>query len=95
MAAEEISKESFEQKKDETWAQTIRKGDITESIRVEKLDNEGYLVVLERYGYEKGDKKHQKYISSTKKLFSEINPLDTDETDNLILKVSKMLTKEK
>lgn len=80
-------------KKRETWAQTTERGSMTESIRVEKLDNGGYLVVLEKYGYENKDTKKEKYISTTKKLFSESNPLDANEADDPIMKAADMLTR--
>lgn len=72
---------SSDNKKETRWSQTTKKGDITESVSVEKLYNKGYLITLEKYGYESKDTKHEKYISVTRKLYSETNPLDTDESD--------------
>ena len=76
--------ESSEKKK-ETWSQSAKKGNLTRSINVEKLDNGGYLVTIEMYGYKPDDKKQEKYISSTSKLYSETNPLDEDETNDPIM----------
>ena len=67
-----------EKKKRETWSQTKKVNEITEEIRVEKLDNTGYLVTISKHGEDsKG-----KWFSKESKLYSETNPLDTDETDN-------------
>jgi hypothetical protein len=85
----------FKDKKAKTWSQTIKNGDITKEINVEELDNGGYLVTLSRYGYENKDSKKEKYISDHRKLYSEVNPLDKDETDNPIDQFASMLTRNK
>ena len=65
-------------KKRKTWSQTSKVDEVTEEIKVEKLDNEGYLVVISKYGDDaKGD-----WFNKESKIYSEINPLDTDESDN-------------
>ena len=85
------SDKMFEQKKRDTWSQSTKKGDWTETIDVEKLDNTGYLVILSKYGTDdKGN-----YKSTSRKLFSETNPLDKDESDNPIIEMSKMLVRDK
>lgn len=67
-------------KKRETWSQTKRVGDTTEEMRVEKLDNTGYLVTISKTWYDEKRNWKEKEV----KLYSEINPLDTDENDNPI-----------
>lgn len=69
---------SKKEEKREAWSQTKRVGDLTEEIRVEKLDNTGYLVCISKSWYDKkGDWKNKE-----SKLYSEKNPLDEDESDN-------------
>lgn len=64
--------------KQETWSQRTEKNGITQRIEVEKLANKGYLIILNKYGTDsKG-----KYFDKSVKLYSETNPLDTDETDS-------------
>jgi len=65
-------------KKRETWSQTTRKGEDTAEIRVEKLDNKGYLVTISKSWVD--SKGHWK--DKDKKVYSLINPLDPDESDN-------------
>ena len=85
-----INDKVFEQKKAETWSQSTKKGDWTETIEVERLANTGYLVILSKYGTdEKGN-----YKSHSKKIYSETNPLDLDESDSPIMKLSKMLIRD-
>ena len=91
--ADKVLATNSETKKEETWSQTIKRGDITSSIRVEKLDNTGYLVTIEKYGYSKKDSKHEHYINETTKLYSLTNPLDNDETDDPIMKAAALLTR--
>jgi hypothetical protein len=80
----------FEQKKQETWSQRTEKNGITESITVEKLANQGYLVILSKYGIRDG-----KYMDHTRKLYSETNPLDKDETNNPITEMFNTLSNTK
>ena len=87
---EKISDNTFKQRRAETWSQSTKKGDWTEEINVEKLDNKGYLVVLSKYGTDsKGN-----YKSTSRKIYSDVNPLDDDETDSPIIKLSKMLIRD-
>jgi hypothetical protein len=79
-----------DKKKRQTWSQTKRVGDITEEINVEKLDNEGYLITISKTWYD--EKNNWKNMDS--KVYSETNPLDTDESDNPIDKVASMLVRE-
>lgn len=73
--------------KRETWSQTKKVGDVREEVNVEKLDNKGYLVVISKSWYDaKGNWKNKEL-----KLYSETNPLDTDEEDNPIDKIYKYL----
>lgn len=70
-----ISKEEKEKK--ETWSQEKRVGDSMERINVEKLDNEGFLIILTKEWYDsKG-----RWKSRNLKLFSKHNPLDEDNDD--------------
>lgn len=78
---------SSTKKKRETWSQTKRIGETTEEIRVEKLDNTGYLVIVSKSWTDaKGNWKNEEV-----KLYSEENPLDNDEDDNPIDKIYKYL----
>lgn len=65
-------------RKRETWSQVKRTGDNTEEICVEKLDNEGYLVIISKNWYDAKRNWHDKEV----KLFSKENPLDKNEQDN-------------
>jgi hypothetical protein len=83
-----LSKEK--KKKRQTWSQTKRVDDTTEEINVEKLDNEGYLITVSKSWYDKNNNwKHE-----DSKIYSETNPLDNNESDNPIDKVSSMLIRE-
>jgi hypothetical protein len=86
------SVEPFEQKKQETWSQRTEKNGWTESITVEKLANTGYLVILNKYGREG---KNGDYKDYTKKLYSETNPLDKDETNDPITELFTTLSSNK
>ena len=78
-------------KKRETWSQTKRVGDTTEEMNVKKLDNQGYLVTISKSWYDsKGNWKNNE-----RKIFSESNPLDTDETDNPVDKLYDFLVGNK
>ncbi len=79
------------QKKRETWSQTTRKGEDSEEIRVEKLDNKGYVVTIRMNWYDsKGNWKEK-----DKKLYSDSNPLDPNESDNPVDTLFKMITGDK
>ena len=79
------------QKKRETWSQTTRQGDDSEEIRVEKLDNKGYIVTIRQNWYDsKGNWKEKE-----KKLYSDTNPLDPDESDNPVDKLFKIISGDK
>ena len=90
----DITEKPSSTKQESRWSQATRKGEMTESITVEKLYNTGYLVTLEKYGYASNDVKKDKYISQTRKLYSENNPLDKDESDNPFSEVFNALGKE-
>lgn len=79
--------------KQETWEQSTKNGDTTECIRVEKLYNQGYLVTLSKYGYKGTDSKRE-YYDVTRKLYSETNPLDKDESDDPFTSIFKTLGKD-
>ena len=76
--------------KRENWSQTKTVGKNTETIRVEKLDNEGYLVCIEKSWYD--DK--QQWYNNEVKLYSETNPLDDDDNDTPIDKLSNALLRK-
>lgn len=76
-------------KKRETWSQTKRIGDKTEEINVEKLDNNGYLVVISKSWYDSKGQWH----NQDKKIYSDSNPLDSNENDNPIDQLSSVLTR--
>lgn len=73
---ENITKDKLDKKKKKTWSMSINKDGIDVSIRVEELDNEGYLVCINRYGRkdEKGE-----YHDDNKKFYSKVNPLENEK----------------
>jgi hypothetical protein len=75
-----------------SWSQTKRKGENSETINVEKLDNEGYLVCI----CKSGPDKDKNWKSTESKLYSETNPLDPDDDDDNdgMSKLSSMLTRD-
>jgi hypothetical protein len=76
-------------KQRETWSQTKRVGDKTQEINVEKLDNEGYLITISKSWTDpKTGWQHE-----DSKIYSEVNPLDKDESDNPIDQVASMLVR--
>lgn len=87
----EMPDSKFDQKQ-ETWSQRTEKNGVTESITVEKLANQGYLVILSKYGTPSGS---DKYINKEKKLYSETNPLDKDETNDPITEMFNSLSTKK
>lgn len=91
----EVKTSVFNDKKVNRWSQSFKNGDLTQEIEVEELDNGGYLVALSRYGYAASDKKKDKYISDHRKVYSEINPLDKDESDNPISQIADMISRNK
>ena len=58
--------------KTESWEKTIRDGNMTKCIRVEKVEN-GYIVSYNEYG-RKAEK--SEYVDITKKWISKTNPLE-------------------
>jgi hypothetical protein len=75
----------------ETWSQTTEKDGWTQRISVEKLYNQGYLVTINKYGQDsKG-----KYHDYSRKLYSDTNPLDSNESDNPIDTLFKTLSTKK
>lgn len=75
----------------ETWSQTTEKDGWTQRISVEKLYNKGYLITLSKSGQD--SKNNWKEYS--RKLYSDTNPLDTDESDNPIDNLFKTLSRNK
>lgn len=66
-------------KKVKTWSQTTKVGDKNNEIRVEKLHNEGFLVEYRVWGEDsKG-----KWFDESIKEYSESNPLDKNEVNEL------------
>ena len=61
-------------KKEKTWSQSIRIGDMTKEVRVEKLANGGFLVVYSKHG----DDAKGKWINEEVKTYSETNPLEAE-----------------
>lgn len=55
-----------------SWSKTLKKGNMTSEIRVEKVMN-GYVITLNKYG--KPSSKED-YIDETKKYISKTNPLE-------------------
>jgi hypothetical protein len=74
------------------WSKSVTVNGLTQTIRVESLDNGGYLVCVSEYGYKPSDVKRTNYIDNTKKLYSEENPLEKKEEVNLINELSSILT---
>jgi len=72
----------------ETWSQTTEKDGCTQRISVEKLYNQGYLVTINKYGQDSRDK----YQDYSRKLYSDTNPLDSNESDNPIDTLFKILS---
>jgi len=85
----------FKDKKVNRWSQSFRNGDMTREIEVEELDNGGYLVTLSRNGYENKGTKKEKWVSDSRKVYSETNPLDKDENDNPIDQLAGIITRAK
>ena len=69
-----------DKKERERWSQTKRIGDTTEEITVEKLDNQGYLVVISKSWYDA----KKNWQNKESKLYSPTNPLDKNEDDKPI-----------
>ncbi len=67
-------KSAMKKKKDKTWSQSTRIGEITKEVRVEKLANSGFLVIYSKHGED--SKGH--WFNKEIKTYSETNPLDTD-----------------
>lgn len=65
-----VTKGVTKEKPQTTWNKSIRNGDNEMSVRVEKLSNAGFLVIVEKSGRKKGE-----YFCDTKKYYSEANPL--------------------
>jgi hypothetical protein len=83
--------DSIKKDKVETWSQTIEKDGMTQRVSVEKLYNQGYLITINKYGQDsKG-----KYQDYSRKLYSDTNPLDSNESDNPIDKLFKTLSTKK
>ena len=59
-------------KKEKTWSQSTRIGEMTREVRVEKLANGGFLVVYSKHG----DDAKGKWINEEVKTYSETNPLE-------------------
>lgn len=72
-----ISKESSNEKKEvTTWEKTVRVGDFTKCLRVEKIEN-GFLVSINKYGTGEDGK----YKDESKKYFSKSNPFEDNDPD--------------
>jgi hypothetical protein len=85
MASEEQTVKALESPKPtNVWSQETRKDGWTKSVTVEKLENQGYLVIIQIYGNDK----EGNYKSVTRKLYSPTNILDQKKiespTDKLI-----------
>lgn len=61
-------------KKRQSWSKETRVDDVTREVRVEALDNGGFLVNIRKSWY---DKKEQWHNEETK-LYSESNPLEPE-----------------
>ena len=85
----QIKEESKKQK--QTWTQSTRMGESTREVSVEELDNGGYLVSI----YKSGNDKNGSYISSNKKYYSPINPLDPDGQVDPLDQVLALINKNK
>lgn len=81
---------SIKEEKVETWSNTIKKGNWTKRIDVEKLYNKGYLITLNIYG----EDKKGKYKDTTRKMYSETNPLEEEVSDPME-NLFKMLNRNK
>lgn len=86
----DTSKVLNKEKKRKTWSQTVKADEITEEIKVEKLDNEGYLVIISKYG---NDSKGE-WFNKDSKIYAEVNPLDKDESDNPITLLFSSLSRD-
>jgi len=73
-----------------TWNKSVRTGDNEVSVRVEKLVNSGYLVVVEKSGRNKKDD----YFCETKKYYSESNPLVEEITQDPFEELANSLSKK-
>lgn len=67
--------EKSEERKE--WSKSIMVNGVTKSLRVEELDNGGYLICYSKYGT---DPETGKYIDTpSKKYYSTKNPLEKEE----------------
>ena len=74
-----------------TWSQTKRVGDNTEEMTVEKLDNTGFLIVVSKSWYDsKGN-----WQRKESKMYSDVNPLDENESDDPIKNLADFLVGNK
>jgi hypothetical protein len=78
-----INDSAKNKKVEQTWSQTIRKGDVTKRVEVTCLDNGGYLVSINVYGH-KGEGDKREYFDTTKRLYSETNPFDIEEEKDAV-----------
>lgn len=64
-------------KKKKTWSKSVERDGLTETIRVEQVEN-GFIISKEKYGHDLKSTSKDKYISENKKYISTKNPLDND-----------------
>lgn len=76
-------------KKRETWTHSIRKGDLSKTMEVEELDGGGYLVTVRL----EGPNKKGEWEYTTKKLYSETNPLDIEQPEDPLTKMANLLVR--
>lgn len=62
------------------WKKSIEKDGMTRCIEVEEVEN-GYIVSVHKYGYEKDEKSSNSYIDEHKKWVSKENPLKEEDKD--------------
>lgn len=72
----EAIKLSSDKKEKKEWSKSVTVNGVTKSLRVEELDNEGYLICLNIYGRGSED---EEYKEVYKKYYSPVNPLEKEE----------------
>ena len=84
-----IAEKTSKKKQRKSWSKETRINDITKEIRVEELDNKGYLVNINEHGEVKG-----RWFSEESKYYSETNPLEPEE-DTTTKQLESILSNKK
>jgi hypothetical protein len=63
----------------EVWRKEIKKGNNTTCVEVRELDNNGFIVSLSKWGY---NKKNEYINEPSKEFYSKTNPLSDEDKSN-------------